>query len=146
VYNGFLGTHRHTVDAKGRLVMPAKYRGRLAGGVVITHSPDRCLHVYTAEGFEAQHAELVSGSQRNLSFRLQSRGLMGLAEDQELDSAGRIMLPPGMRAAVGIERDVVIVGVGPYMEVWDARRWPEEEARAQAALRQYQDEPEEEEA
>ena len=138
MYEGFLGTHYHNLDEKGRVVMPAKYRARLAGGTVVSPSPDACLHVYPADRFDQQVAELVSGPRSNPATRARARALRGAASDQDLDAQGRIMLPAGLRARVGLRRDVVVVGVGPYFEIWDAEAWSEEEARADAVLREHQ--------
>ena len=137
VYQGFLGAHHHTLDDKGRLVMPAKYRARLENGVVVSPSPDSCLHLYPTDGFDKEYAELVSGPRSNPETRAQARGLLGAASDQKLDNAGRVTLPADLRARAGLHRDVVVVGVGPYLEIWDAAIWPEEEARAEAALKQH---------
>jgi len=137
VYDGFLGAHRHIVDAKGRVVMPAKYRARLERGVVVTPSPDPCLHVYPVDHFEREVAELVNGPRSNPATRARARALLGAASDEALDGQGRIKLPAGLRTRAGLEREVVVVGVGSYLEVWDAVAWPGEEARADAALKEH---------
>jgi MraZ protein len=136
VYEGFLGEHQHIVDDKGRIVMPAKYRPRLERGVVVTRGRDRCLHVYPLDHFEAQVADFVSGTRNDFNTRTYARTLYGGAVDQGLDAQGRLMVPSSLRAHAGLVRDVVLVGVGPYLEIWDAAAWAAESARAAAAFMQ----------
>lgn len=137
MYEGFLGVHHHTVDDKGRVVLPAKYRARLERGAVVTPSPDSCLHVYPVDRFQEEVDALVSGPRSDPGTRARARAFLGAASDQTVDAQGRMILPAALRTGAGLQREVVVVGVGAYLEIWDAASWPGEEARADAVLRQH---------
>jgi MraZ protein len=126
---GFRGSSPLTLDAKGRMAIPAKYRERLrehcAGRIVVTVSRDPCLLVYPLpewEEVESKVERLSSMDRRIATFK---RLLFGRAEDCDMDAQGRILIPPKLRSSVGLDRQVVLVGVVNKFELWDQAAWDE---------------------
>jgi MraZ protein len=116
----FLGEHNHTLDAKGRVVMPSRFRRELEDGLVTTKGLDRCLVVFTTAGFEAEAARQSRHEWTEQRARDFARSFYGGATDQGLDTHGRLALPPALRAYAGLERDLVFVGMHDRIEIWDA--------------------------
>jgi MraZ protein len=120
----FHGTFEHTLDAKNRLTVPAKFRAALAGRVFLVKGVDRCLSVYPEETYSAMTEQALSGlNPFSPQARDLKRMLYGNAVDAELDSAGRVMLPPKHMEHAGISREVVITGAGECLELWDRATW-----------------------
>jgi MraZ protein len=119
----FLGRYSHTVDDKGRLAVPARFRDQLADGVVVTRGFDGCLLVYPAATW-APLAEKVSAlSIGDPDVRLLRRMLFANAVDMQLDKQGRMLVPAELRTQAGIERDAVVVGMHTFIEVWSPEGW-----------------------
>ena len=115
------GEYQHTLDAKGRLFIPAKLREQLGDSFVVTKGLDDCLFVYPQEAWdELEHKirQLPMSKSRSLQ-----RFFLSSAADVTVDRQGRIVIPPVLRSYAGLERDVVVIGVGERAELWDARRW-----------------------
>ncbi|MFC5998361.1 division/cell wall cluster transcriptional repressor MraZ [Quadrisphaera sp. GCM10027208] len=119
----FLGTHSPRLDDKGRLILPAKFRDKLAGGLVVTRGQERSLSVFPMAAFEAKVAELSAGAGSSKAARDYLRVLLAGASDEVPDKQGRITLPPPLRAYAGLDRDLAVIGAGDHLEVWDARTW-----------------------
>jgi MraZ protein len=119
----FLGEHQHIVDAKGRVVMPSRFRPELERGLVVTKGQDRCLVVFPIEQFSQEVSRLNRLPRTDRRTRNFARILYGGASDQPLDTQGRLALPATLRAYAGLERDVVVLGVGDRVEIWDADAW-----------------------
>lgn len=124
----FLGEYGHSVDTKGRIALPAKFRPLLDGGMVVTRGFERCLQVYP-EGAWRSLAERVS----NLSLgdpqaRALRRLLFGSAFDTELDKQGRILIPASLRTYAGIADAAMIVGMNTYCEIWARDAWLDAQA------------------
>ncbi len=119
----FLGEYRHSLDPKGRVNLPTKFRNDLSQGVVITRGVDRCLFVYPRGTWERLAANLARLSLTAQASRAFARLLLAGAMDERLDGQGRIMLPEYLRAYASIEKQVVIAGVYDRLEVWDAAAW-----------------------
>ena len=122
------GEYRHKVDAKGRLSLPAKFRKELSDDLVVTRDPfDECLYVFEPEGHNEWVASFFEGEggfdQRNRQHISRRRELKRRAIDTEVDGSGRINIPANQRQAVGIDKEVVIIGNTGYFEIWDAKRW-----------------------
>jgi MraZ protein len=122
----FRGTFEHSLDAKHRLTVPAKYRAALAGGVVLAVSPEiepgtpRSIAVWTPEAYEAYtHAVLAGLNPVSPRARELSRLLFANSHDVELDSANRVMIPGQLMGYAGLDKEVMVTGVGEYLEVWD---------------------------
>ena len=125
------GEYRFKVDDKGRVSLPSKFRKVISRDLVVTLNPvDECLWVFEPEGFNRWIDQLFvdrfgkfdSSSMQHIKLRSK---LKRRSEDVQIDASGRIMLPAKMRGAVGIDKDVVIVGNTGYFEVWDAKRCDE---------------------
>ena len=119
----FLGRFSHNLDAKGRLAIPAKFRGALADGLVVTRGIDRCLSVYPLTAWETLAARVSALSISDPDARQFKRMVFAEAMDEELDAQGRIVVPPELRRYAGIEREAIVVGMNTYVELWDPTRW-----------------------
>jgi MraZ protein len=124
----FRGTFDHTLDAKNRLTVPARYRATLAEGVVMAMPVDLepCVGVWRPEEYE-RYTERALAELPPLSSRLAEleRFFYGSSQDVELDAAGRIMLPGFLLEHAAISKEVVVVGAGDRLELWDRDRWNE---------------------
>lgn len=119
----FLGRFSHNLDAKGRLAIPAKFRGSLADGLVVTRGIDRCLSVYPMAAWQTLAERISALSISDPDARQFKRMVFAEAMDEELDAQGRIVLPPELRRYAGIEREAIVVGMNTYVEIWDPARW-----------------------
>ena len=120
----FNGNFEHTLDAKHRLTVPSKFRTQLAGSVFLVKGLDRCISVYPEKTYSAlTDAALAGLNPFSPQARALKRWFHGNAADVELDSAGRVMVPPAHRGFAGIDRQVMIVGAGDSLELWDLDAW-----------------------
>ena len=119
----FLGTHAPRLDEKGRLILPAKYRDELAGGVVITKGQERCLYVFPQEEFTRITEALRTAPVTAKSVRDYSRVFFASAEDAIPDRQGRITIPPALREYAALQRDCVVIGNNTRLEIWDSAAW-----------------------
>ena len=119
----FLGEHKHIVDVKGRVVMPSRFRPELERGLVVTKGQDRCLAVFPVERFNQEVDRLNRLPRTDRRTRNFARSLYGGASDLPLDAQGRLPLPAALRSYAGLERDVVVCGVGDRVEIWDAETY-----------------------
>ena len=133
----FRGRYQHTVDPKGRLSIPAKFRDALAStdGSLVVVPNGRCLEVHPLEQWERIEAKLREQSMFDAQIREISRLYMSLAKEVSLDANGRVLLPPDSRVQAGVEKDVWLVGGGlPHFEVWDRARFEEYDRAEQHKL------------
>ncbi|MBI4635502.1 MAG: division/cell wall cluster transcriptional repressor MraZ [Candidatus Rokubacteria bacterium] len=133
----FRGRYRHTIDPKGRLSVPAKFRDVLAqyDGHLVVVPNDHCLEVHPLEEWQRLETKLREQSRFNPEVREISRLYMSRAKDVTLDGAGRILLPQDARQQAGLEKEVTLVGGGlPQFEVWDRARFEEYERNEQPKL------------
>ena len=121
----FMGEYNHTVDAKGRLIVPSKFREQLGDEFVITKGLDNCLFVYDNSEWAALEEKLRALPITNTAGRKFSRFLLGSAATCEVDKQGRILLPSVLREFAGIGKDAVLVGVGSRIEIWNKDKWME---------------------
>lgn len=121
------GQYVHTIDAKGRLFIPAKLRQELGDTFHVTVGQDHCLSVYSDESWAA-FMEKLKGLSYNEVKRL--RGLFAYGADCEPDAQGRILLPAKLREYADLEKDVVVIGSFDRVEIWNAQRWAELEKAA----------------
>ena len=119
----FLGTFTPRLDDKGRLILPAKFRGRLSTGLVATRGLDRCVFLFPLDEFTSVHDRLRRAPLENKNARDYLRNFLGHAMDDIPDKQGRILLAPALRRYAGIDRDVAVVGMGSRVEIWDAPTW-----------------------
>lgn len=123
VVNMFLGEYRHTLDPKGRVNLPTKFRSALSHGVVTTRGVDRCLFVYPKEAWERLAASLARLPLTARAGRAFARLLLAGAMDSVPDGQGRVVLPEYLRSYARIRRRVVIAGVYDRLEIWDDAEW-----------------------
>ena len=121
------GQYEHTIDAKGRLFIPAKLRQELGSTFHVTVGQDHCLSIYSDESW-AVFMDKLKGMSYNEVKRL--RGLFAYGADCEPDAQGRILLPAKLREYAGLEKDVVVIGSFDRVEIWNAQRWAELERNA----------------
>src|SRR5512135_1328808 len=107
----FFGSHQHTIDDKGRLTLPAKWRSELAGGVVVTRGLDDCLFVFPKEKFEAVARDMDLRGIELADARSWARYFLGMAADAETDKQGRVLIPQNLRDFAKLDGEVMVVGV-----------------------------------
>lgn len=129
----FIGEHSHSVDSKGRVSVPAKYREDLATGVVITRGLDHCLWVYPKEQWESIAKKLSELPISQKSSRAFARLMLAGAWDAELDKQGRINLPEYLRKFAGITKQVTVAGLYNRLEIWDEDAWHTYREQTEAA-------------
>ncbi len=120
------GASQLSLDDKGRLTVPTRYRGALLSGeraVVLTAHPDGCLLLYPAPSWEPIRARVMSFPSLDRQASLWKRLLVGFAEEVEPDSAGRLLISPELRDFAHITRPVMLVGQGSHFEIWDLEAW-----------------------
>ena len=130
----FYGTFEHSIDERGRLAIPARYRSAFVGGGVLREGPEGCLEVYTQDTFdeEVQRRLGSENGNRHLNGRRVRRSFLHGAYAAELDKQGRVLVPQPLRSAGDLEGRVLVVGCGDYLELWNPERWELELARVAA--------------
>ncbi len=133
----FLGTYEHTVDEKGRLSVPSRFRDILAEKhlpekLIITQGLDTCLFGYPLDEWQAFEKKIMSRPLTRSDDRYFVRRLLAGAVECSLDKQGRIMLPAGLRQFADLKREAVIVGVSTRFEIWSPERWAEYLARGKS--------------
>lgn len=125
----FRGVTQLSLDAKGRLVMPTRYRDRIAersqGRLVVTVDRDQCLLLYPLPDWDDIERKLMALPSLNERSRQLQRLMVGYATDVEIDKHGRLLLPPKLREFAGLTRAAVLIGQGNRFELWDEARWNE---------------------
>lgn len=130
----FLGRYEHTIDNKGRLAVPAKFRAELAQGMYVTRWLDKCLALYSAEAFEALATKVSALPISDPNARNLRRIFFSDAADCEIDKQGRINIPAHLRDFAGIstdEAEVMVVGMNDYIEIWAKERWLQVQAQVE---------------
>ncbi len=129
----FQGASAINLDAKGRMSIPAKHRDALAqqceGRLTLTRHPHGCLLFFPRNVWETHREQIAAWP---MSARAWQRIFLGNACDVEMDSAGRVLISPELRAAVGLEKEVMMLGMGTHFEIWDAAKLAADEAAAVA--------------
>ena len=124
----FRGVHHLSLDAKGRLAMPARHRERLqslcAGQLVATiDTQSRCLLMFPMPAWEELERQIQELPTLNPAVRRFQRLIIGYAADLECDGSGRVLMPQSLRDYAGLEKKAVLVGQGKKMELWDEASW-----------------------
>ena len=126
----FLGTYEHTLDAKGRLVMPVKFREKLEGGCVITPGQEDCLTVWPMDVFEKEYERIANLPATDRDARKYRRTIFAGGADVSLDNQGRIPIPENLREWAQMAKDVTVTGSGPLIELWAREKWESERDEA----------------
>lgn len=119
----FLGTHNPRLDEKGRLFLPAKFRDRLASGLVVTRGQERCLYVFPMDEFMKVAEQMREAPTTSRAARDYMRVFLSGASDEVPDKQGRVTIPANLRTYAGLERDCTVIGAGARVEVWDSAAW-----------------------
>jgi MraZ protein len=119
----FLGTHTPRLDEKGRLFLPAKYRERMAPGLVVTRGQERCLFIYPMDEFLKVAEQLRLAPTTSRAARDYLRVFLSGASDEIPDKQGRFTIPANLRQYATLDRDVTVIGAGTRLEVWDSTVW-----------------------
>jgi MraZ protein len=127
----FIGEYRHSLDDKARLAIPAKFRGDLESGAIVTRGLDGCLYVYTAAEWQKLAEKLAAMPMSQSNSRAFARLMLAGAMDVAVDKQGRIVLPDYLRAYAGLKKDVVVAGLYNHLELWDAKAWSAYKAKTE---------------
>jgi len=119
----FSGEFRHTLDHKGRLAIPARFRQDFEAGLVVTRGIEKCLFIFTLQGWEAYVATLNQLPLDKKRSRTVNRYLFSGANKHVPDGQGRILLPANLREFAGLDDEVVVVGANYRLEVWAPDKW-----------------------
>ncbi len=119
---GLKGEYNHSVDDKGRMIVPSKLREQLGISFVVTKGMDKCLYAYPNNEWEIFEGKLRQLPTTNANARLLVRMFLGSAVDCEVDNQGRINIPKTLRDYAGITKDVTVIGVGDKAEIWSKEK------------------------
>jgi MraZ protein len=119
----FIGEFNHNIDAKGRLIVPSKFRDELGDKFIVTKGMDGCLFLYTMTAWTAYVEKLSKLPTTNPNARRFVRMMTSGASECEPDGNGRIMIPMNLREFAGIKKEIVTIGANDRVEIWDKQRW-----------------------
>ncbi len=128
----FIGEFTHSLDPKGRVALPAKFRKDLRGGIM-THGLDKCLFMFSKEEWGVLAKKIVSLPLAQANSRAFSRLMLSGAGEAEIDPQGRILIPEYLRTYANLEKEIVITGVFNRIEIWDEKTWKHYKARTESA-------------
>ena len=121
----FMGEYNHIIDAKGRLIIPARFRELLGEEFILTKGLDGCLSIYPMDAWEAFETKLRALPLTNKTARPFTRFFVAGATNCELDRQGRILVPQTLREFAGLEKEVVLTGNLDRIEIWSKEKWSE---------------------
>jgi MraZ protein len=131
----FVGTFDYSMDERGRVPLPPIYRDAFREGIVLSRGqPDPCLRVYTRSAFEELASEYTADSTLAQRGRDLRRAFFAASRHSDLDAQNRVLIPGPLRQYAGLERQILVVGVGEYMEIWDPARWEQEQSRIMSTI------------
>ena len=132
----FLGEYKHTMDEKGRIVIPSRFRDELKQGCVVTKGQDNCLQILTTKSWKQEAGSVAALSKTNKTSRQIARSLFSGAIDVSLDSAGKILIPENLRAYSFIKsgESITITGSGSVIEIWSTKQWKKVQLEADKAF------------
>lgn len=119
----FIGEYAHSLDEKGRLAIPAKFRRDLSKGAVVTRGLDNCLFLYTKTEWEKLAEKLATLPISQANSRAFARLMLAGAMEVEIDKQGRVVLPEYLREFAGLQKNVVLAGLYNRAEIWDETKW-----------------------
>ena len=130
----FLGTYAPKLDDKGRVILPAKFRSELEGGVVIARGQERCLYVFSTREFEELHDKIRQAPVTSKQARDYLRLFLSGANSEVPDSQNRVTIPAQLRAYAGLDRELTVIGVGNRAEIWDTEAWEQYYAEQESSF------------
>lgn len=120
----FMGEYNHSLDSKGRLIVPSKFRDLLGDEFYVTKGLDPCLVAYTPEKWQEVLDSLEEQLPTNFrNGREMRRYLIGGSAEVEIDKQGRVLIPGNLRQFAHLDKNLVLVGAGDYFEIWDEQAW-----------------------
>lgn len=119
----FLGTYEPKLDDKGRVILPARFREDMEGGIVLTRGQEHCIYAFPAQEFEQMTVELRRAPLSSKQARDYIRVLLSGAYKEVPDKQGRITLPPDLRKYAGLDRELTVIGAGSRAEIWNSQVW-----------------------
>lgn len=119
----FMGEYQHSIDDKGRLIIPAKFRDALGSSFVVTRGLDNCLFVYPQKEWSAMEQKLKALPLMKADARAFTRFFLAGATECELDKQGRVNIPGNLREHAGLDKDCVVIGVSNRVEIWSKENW-----------------------
>jgi MraZ protein len=129
----FIGEYKHSIDEKGRMAIPAKFRPDLSHAAVVTRGLDHCLYVFTQGEWEAMAQKIKSLPMTNANARAFQRLMLAGATEVEFDAQGRVLLPEYLRTYAGLKKQAVVAGVYSRLEIWDEDAWNAYKEKTEAA-------------
>jgi MraZ protein len=128
----FTGEFRHTLDAKGRLIIPSRLREQLENDrAVLTLWPDGCIAMWSGDGWRELERRLLEQRRSDPNARSVVRSIAASAHQDDVDRQGRVTVPPHLREWAGVSRDVVVTGALDHGEIWSPERWEAERSKAE---------------
>lgn len=121
--NMFIGEFQHNLDAKGRVVLPTKFREELGEKIIVTKGLDGCLNVYTMDAWQAIYEKLQKLPTTSKDARMYIRMISAKASECSFDTQGRILLPQTLIVEADIKKEAVVVGACNHVEIWSKERW-----------------------
>lgn len=129
----FIGEYTHSLDAKGRVALPVKFRRKLGKGAIITRGLDRTLFIYNKGDWEALAKKLAALPLSQSKARAFARLMLAGASDVEFDTQGRILVPGHLRDYAGLKKQAVFAGLYNRIEIWDEETWKRYKAKTESA-------------
>lgn len=129
----FIGEYKYSLDSKGRVAIPPKFRASLVSGCVVTRGLDSCLFIYPKEEWENLAQKLASLPISQKNSRAFTRLMLAGAMDLEIDKQGRVVLPKYLREYAGLKTKAVIAGLYNRLEIWDSNKWSRYKKQAESS-------------
>ncbi len=123
----FSGEYKHSLDSKGRVSIPAKFRNQMGDIVVILKGIDECLYIVAKDFWQKEVDKIINLPITNENSRLYKRLTLGMAHEREIDRLGRILIPQPLKEYASIKKEVVFLGIGDRVEIWALHKWQEYE-------------------
>lgn len=130
----FIGQYTQKIDEKNRIIIPTKFRSNLGENAYITIGHDKCLAIYTEEGYAKLQENLMQFSDNKQDHRMHVRAIVANTKECDFDTHGRVNLPANLIAFASINKEIVIVGNLDHVEVWSKESWDEYNAKAIASF------------
>lgn len=119
----FMGEYAHSIDKKGRIIIPAKFREELGDVIIITRGLDGCLAVYTKEQWATIYEQLMKLPSTKKDARMFVRMMTSKAAECEIDNQGRVLIPSSLVKIASLEKDCMIIGAANHVEIWAKESW-----------------------
>lgn len=129
----FIGEYQHSLDIKGRIAVPVKFRQQLNGGAIVTKGLDHCLFIFTKKDWEILAQKLISLPLTQANSRAFVRLMLAGAMDVELDKQGRILIPDYLRKYADLKKEAVLAGLYNRVEIWDVESWKQYKSKTESS-------------